>query len=262
MIDKPFALDLAEAKALVELAEKQQRLLSIFHTTDAGTGISRCAVCWRRGAGASRPVRIPLRPLSPRGAPALARGGRPGLRSLVDLGPISWISRSSCSASRTGCRRIWASSAPGPGGRLLPCGAGLRRDAVILHGSCLVSAVMPRFVVHGSQGLSSSSAWTCRKSSSRRANGLRRRTGAWIPPRPAQPDPGRSAPAADRGWRGGDLRRLLSRCLRRHPGRRGEPGAGRRGPGGDGLDCWTWPGERPAGAVRLPCPQKLSDSTA
>ncbi|WP_324040429.1 Gfo/Idh/MocA family oxidoreductase, partial [Aeromonas caviae] len=31
VIDKPFALDLAEAKALVELAEKQQRLLSIFH---------------------------------------------------------------------------------------------------------------------------------------------------------------------------------------------------------------------------------------
>jgi hypothetical protein len=67
------------------------------------------------GAGASCPVRIPLRPLSPRGAPALARGGRPGLRSLVRSRPrISSISRSSCSVSRTGCRRIWASSAPGP----------------------------------------------------------------------------------------------------------------------------------------------------
>ena len=31
VIDKPFALDLVEAEALVELAEKQQRLLSIFH---------------------------------------------------------------------------------------------------------------------------------------------------------------------------------------------------------------------------------------
>jgi len=31
VIDKPFALDLAEAEALVVLAEEQQRLLSIFH---------------------------------------------------------------------------------------------------------------------------------------------------------------------------------------------------------------------------------------
>ena len=78
--------------------------------------------------------------------------GGPGSGLWFDPAPISRISPCSCSASLTGSRPI----RPAAPGALsddyfhVVLGYGERR--VILHGSCLVSAVMPRFVVHGSQG--------------------------------------------------------------------------------------------------------------
>ncbi len=57
VIDKPFALDLVEAEALVELAEKQQRLLSIFHNRRWDGGLpQRYAACWQKGHWARSPV--------------------------------------------------------------------------------------------------------------------------------------------------------------------------------------------------------------
>ena len=89
VIDKPFALDLAEAKALVETGRASSSGCSASSTTGAGTGTSLTV---RRlladgVLGRIAPVRIPFRSLSPRGAPALARAGGPGSGLWFDLGP-------------------------------------------------------------------------------------------------------------------------------------------------------------------------------
>ena len=114
VIDKPFALDLAEAEALVELAEKQQRLLSIFHNRRWDGDF----LTVRRLVAEGRWARSPnLNPISIATAPkSVSAGGRraarvPGSGSISV--PTSWTRRCSFSASLTGSRRIWPPSARG-----------------------------------------------------------------------------------------------------------------------------------------------------
>ncbi|MGI4731026.1 MAG: oxidoreductase [Janthinobacterium lividum] len=158
VVDKPFTLDLAEARALVALAERQDRLLSVFHNrrwdsdylsiaraiADGVVGdvahfeshVDRfrpeVRARWREGAGAGSGVWFDLGPhlvdqtlrlfgLPERVTATLARQ-RPG--ALAD----DWAHVVfDCRSENGGARRV------------------------ILHAAMLVAGGSPRFVVHGTR---------------------------------------------------------------------------------------------------------------
>ncbi|MGY6039904.1 oxidoreductase [Aeromonas sp. AE23HZ002T15] len=154
VIDKPFALDLAEAKALVELAEKQQRLLSIFHNRRWDGDFLTVRRLLAEGAlGEVAQFESHFDRYRPEVRQRWREAGGPGSGLWFDLGPHildqslqlfgqpDWI-QADLAQQRHG--------ALSDDYFHVVLGYGPLR--VILHGSCLVSATMPRFVIHGSTG--------------------------------------------------------------------------------------------------------------
>ncbi len=154
VVDKPFTLDLAEARALVALAGQRDRLLSVFHNRrwDSDWLTVRDAIA----AGAvGRPVHLESR--FDRFRPAVRarwrEDGGPGSGVWFDLGPhlvdqalglFGLPDRVSASFARqrAGARADdWAH---------VVMAHGERRS--ILHASMLVAGGSPRFVVHGDGG--------------------------------------------------------------------------------------------------------------
>ena len=250
VIDKPFALDLAEGEGAGRVGGEAAAAAQHLPQPALGRGLSHRAPPAGRGAlGQVAQFESHFDRYRPEVRQRWREAGGPGSGLWFDLGPTSSISRSSCSVSRTGCRRIWASSAPAPWRRLLPCGAGLWRDAG--HSARQLSGVghhAPFRHPRQSMAPSSSSAWTCRRSSSRR--GKRPPAADWgVDQRPGQLSQIRDGQLLQqrRGWRGGDYGAYYRGVCAAIRGRR-QPGAGRRGSGGDGL-AGPGPGERPAGAA-------------
>ena len=113
VLDKPMALDLAEARALIALADASPGLLSVFHNRRWDSDYLAVKQAHRRRrdrrGGA---FRIAYRPLPPRGARPLARVGRPRRRHLVRPRPAP--GRSGAAAvrpARAGAGARWRSSA-------------------------------------------------------------------------------------------------------------------------------------------------------
>ena len=173
VIDKPFALDLAEAKALVELAEKQQRLLSIFHNRRwDGDFLTVRRLLVEGALGQVAQFESHFDRYRPEVRQRWREAGGPGSGLWFDLGPTSSISRSSCSVNRTGCRRIWLSSAPVPWRMTTSTWC----SAMARCGSCCTAVAWCRPPCRGlsstaARAPSSSSAWMCRRSSSSSASG-------------------------------------------------------------------------------------------
>ncbi len=154
VIDKPFALDLTEAQALVELAEKQQRLLSIFHNRrwdgDFLTVRRLIAEGTLGQIASSNPTSIAIAPrCASAGAKRVARVPASG----SNLGPHVLDQALQLFGQPDWLQADLAEQRPGAlADDYFHVVLGYGALRVILHGSCLVSATMPRFVIHGSQG--------------------------------------------------------------------------------------------------------------
>jgi len=158
VIDKPFALDLAEAQALVELAEKQQRLLSIFHNRRWDGDFLTVRRLLAEGAlGQIAQFESHFDRYRPEVRQRWREAGGPGSGLWFDLGPHvldqalqlfgqpDWLQADLAGQRPSALADDYFHVVLGYGERY----GELR---VVLHGSCLVSATMPRFVIHGSQG--------------------------------------------------------------------------------------------------------------
>lgn len=154
VIDKPFALDLAEAKALVELAEKQQRLLSIFHNRRwDGDFLTVRRLISEGTLGQIAQFESHFDRYRPEVRQRWREAGGPGSGLWFDLGPHVLDQALQLFGQPDWLQADLAEQRPGAlADDYFHVVLGYGALRVILHGSCLVSATMPRFVIHGSQG--------------------------------------------------------------------------------------------------------------
>ncbi|HHQ4662200.1 TPA: oxidoreductase [Aeromonas veronii] len=158
VIDKPFALDLAEAQALVELAEKQQRLLSIFHNRRwDGDFLTVRRLLVEGSLGQIAQFESHFDRYRPEVRQRWREAGGPGSGLWFDLGPHVLDQALQLFGQPDWLQADLAGQRPGALADdyfhvVLGYGERSGEMRVILHGSCLVSATMPRFVIHGSQG--------------------------------------------------------------------------------------------------------------
>lgn len=154
VIDKPFALDLAEAKALVELAEKQQRLLSIFHNRRWDGDFLTVRRLLADGVlGQIAQFESHFDRYRPEVRQRWREAGGPGSGLWFDLGPHILDQSLQLFGQPDWIQADLAAQRPGAlSDDYFHVVLGYGALRVILHGSCLVSATMPRFVIHGSEG--------------------------------------------------------------------------------------------------------------
>ncbi|MFQ2823940.1 MULTISPECIES: oxidoreductase [Aeromonas] len=158
VIDKPFALDLAEAQALVELAEKQQRLLSIFHNRRwDGDFLTVRRLIAEGTLGQIAQFESHFDRYRPEVRQRWREAGGPGSGLWFDLGPHVLDQALQLFGQPDWFQADLAEQRPGALADdyfhvVLGYGERYGELRVVLHGSCLVSASMPRFIVHGSQG--------------------------------------------------------------------------------------------------------------
>ncbi|MNK43873.1 putative oxidoreductase YdgJ [compost metagenome] len=154
VIDKPFALDLAEAEALVELAEKQQRLLSIFHNRRWDGDFLTIRRLLAEGAlGKIAQFESHFDRYRPEVRQRWREAGGPGSGLWFDLGPHILDQALQLFGQPDWIQADLAAQRPGAlSDDYFHVVLGYGALRVILHGSCLVSATMPRFVIHGSEG--------------------------------------------------------------------------------------------------------------
>ncbi|MFB2857549.1 oxidoreductase [Aeromonas allosaccharophila] len=154
VIDKPFALDLTEAKALVELAEKQQRLLSIFHNRRwDGDFLTVRRLLADGSLGQVAQFESHFDRYRPEVRQRWREAGGPGSGLWFDLGPHVLDQALQLFGQPDWLQADLAQQRPGAlADDYFHVVLGYGEMRVILHGSCLVSATMPRFVIHGSQG--------------------------------------------------------------------------------------------------------------
>ncbi|RSM25304.1 oxidoreductase [Aeromonas salmonicida] len=154
VIDKPFALDLAEAKALVELAGKQQRLLSIFHNRRWDGDFLTVRRLLAEGAlGQIAQFESHFDRYRPEVRQRWREAGGPGSGLWFDLGPHILDQALQLFGQPDWLQADLALQRPGAlSDDYFHVTLGYGELRVILHGSCLVSATMPRFVIHGSEG--------------------------------------------------------------------------------------------------------------
>ena len=154
VIDKPFALDLAEAEALVELAEKQQRLLSIFHNRRWDGDFLTVRRLLAEGAlGKIAQFESHFDRYRPEVRQRWREAGGPGSGLWFDLGPHILDQALQLFGQPDWIQADLAAQRPGAlSDDYFHVVLGYGALRVILHGSCLVSATMPRFVIHASEG--------------------------------------------------------------------------------------------------------------
>ncbi|WP_421199638.1 oxidoreductase [Aeromonas enteropelogenes] len=154
VIDKPFALDLAEAKALVELAEKQQRLLSIFHNRRwDGDFLTVRRLLAEGTLGQIAQFESHFDRYRPEVRQRWREAGGPGSGLWFDLGPHVLDQALQLFGLPDWLQADLAGQRPGSlSDDYFHVVLGYGEMRVVLHGSCLVSATMPRFVIHGSAG--------------------------------------------------------------------------------------------------------------
>lgn len=154
VIDKPFALDLAEAEALVELAEKQQRLLSIFHNRRwDGDFLTVRRLLAQGELGQVAQFESHFDRYRPEVRQRWREAGGPGSGLWFDLGPHILDQSLQLFGQPDWIQADLAEQRPGAlSDDYFHVVLGYGALRVILHGSCLVSATMPRFVIHGSTG--------------------------------------------------------------------------------------------------------------
>lgn len=154
VIDKPFALDLAEAEALVELAEKQQRLLSIFHNRRWDGDFLTVRRLLAEGAlGKIAQFESHFDRYRPQVRQRWREAGGPGSGLWFDLGPHILDQSLQLFGQPDWIQADLAAQRPGAlSDDYFHVVLGYGEMRVVLHGSCLVSATMPRFVIHGSEG--------------------------------------------------------------------------------------------------------------
>ncbi|MGL5812815.1 MAG: oxidoreductase [Aeromonas sp.] len=154
VIDKPFALDLAEAEALVELAEKQQRLLSIFHNRRwDGDFLTVRRLLAESALGEVAQFESHFDRYRPEVRQRWREAGGPGSGLWFDLGPHILDQSLQLFGQPDWIQADLAQQRPGAlSDDYFHVVLGYGQLRVILHGSCLVSATMPRFVIHGSTG--------------------------------------------------------------------------------------------------------------
>ncbi|MGE6149001.1 oxidoreductase [Aeromonas media] len=154
VIDKPFALDLAEAEALVELAEKQQRVLSIFHNRRWDGDFLTVRRLLAEGAlGKIAQFESHFDRYRPQVRQRWREAGGPGSGLWFDLGPHILDQALQLFGQPDWIQADLAAQRPGAlSDDYFHVVLGYGALRVILHGSCLVSATMPRFVIHGSEG--------------------------------------------------------------------------------------------------------------
>ncbi|MGL5453047.1 MAG: oxidoreductase [Aeromonas sp.] len=154
VIDKPFALDVAQAQALVTLAHQQQRLLSIFHNRRWDSDF----LTLRRllAAGTLGPItqfESHFDRYRPHVRQRWREAGGPGAGLWLDLGPhlldqaVQLFGQPDWLQADLALQRQGALS--DDYFHVVLAYGELR---VILHGSCLVSANVPRFAIHGQAG--------------------------------------------------------------------------------------------------------------
>ncbi|MEL3920561.1 oxidoreductase [Aeromonas enteropelogenes] len=154
VIDKPFALDLAEAKALVELAEKQQRLLSIFHNRRwDGDFLTVRRLLAEGTLGQIAQFESYFDRYRPEVRQRWREAGGPGSGLWFDLGPHVLDQALQLFGLPDWLQADLAGQRPGSlSDDYFHVVLGYGEMRVVLHGSCLVSATMPRFIIHGSAG--------------------------------------------------------------------------------------------------------------
>ena len=154
VIDKPFALDLVEAEALVELAEKQQRLLSIFHNRRWDGDFLTVRRLLAEGAlGKIAQFESHFDRYRPEVRQRWREAGGPGSGLWFDLGPHILDQALQLFGQPDWIQADLAAQRPGAlSDDYFHVVLGYGEMRVVLHGSCLVSAIMPRFVIHGSEG--------------------------------------------------------------------------------------------------------------
>lgn len=154
VIDKPFALDLAEAEALVELADKQQLLLSIFHNRRWDGDFLTVRRLLAEGAlGQIAQFESHFDRYRPEVRQRWREAGGPGSGLWFDLGPHILDQSLQLFGQPDWIQADLAQQRPGAlSDDYFHVVLGYGALRVILHGSCLVSATMPRFVIHGSTG--------------------------------------------------------------------------------------------------------------
>ncbi|MGL4717114.1 MAG: oxidoreductase, partial [Aeromonas sp.] len=158
VIDKPFALDLAEAQGLVELAQEQQRLLSIFHNRRWDSDFLTVRRLLAEGAlGQIAQFESHFDRYRPEVRQRWREAGGPGSGLWFDLGPHVLDQALQLFGQPDWLQADLAEQRPGALADdyfhvVLGYGERYGQLRVVLHGSCLVSATMPRFVIHGSQG--------------------------------------------------------------------------------------------------------------
>jgi len=154
VIDKPFALDLAEAQALVELADKQQRLLSIFHNRRWDADFLTLRRLLAQGTlGNIAQFESHFDRYRPEVRQRWREAGGPGSGLWFDLGPHVLDQALQLFGQPDWLQADLAEQRPGAlADDYFHVVLGYGALRVILHGSCLVSATMPRFIVHGSLG--------------------------------------------------------------------------------------------------------------
>lgn len=154
VIDKPFALDLVEAEALVELAEKQQRLLSIFHNRRWDGDFLTVRRLLAEGAlGKIAQFESHFDRYRPEVRQRWREAGGPGSGLWFDLGPHILDQSLQLFGQPDWIQADLAAQRPGAlSDDYFHVVLGYGEMRVVLHGCCLVSATMPRFVIHGSEG--------------------------------------------------------------------------------------------------------------
>ncbi|AIF45932.1 oxidoreductase [Dyella japonica] len=154
VVDKPFALDLAQARELVDVAEREQRVLSVFQNRRWDTdflGVRQLMEAGRLGEVTHFESHIDRFRPQVRARWREQAGAGSGL--WYDLGP-HLVDQALCLFGVPDS--VWASLATQRDGGEATDWAhvvlayGGRR--VILHASMLVAGGTPRFVVHGTQG--------------------------------------------------------------------------------------------------------------
>ena len=95
VVDKPFTLDMQEARELIALAEEKQRLLSVFHNRRWDSDYLGIRQVIEQGG---ETLRVAFRPLPPGSPRPLARAERPGQRLVV---------RPGAAPDRPGAAAIW-----------------------------------------------------------------------------------------------------------------------------------------------------------